>query len=150
MVAKVTIGPRHNAAVTRLARHLTRAVGDNAAVQVQGSIRLDNYSEPEPDIALLKPRDDFYESALARPSDVLLAVEVAESSLEFDTTIKAELYARTGVHEYWVVDITTRSVIVYSMPAGGQYQRTMRRVDQSPFAPAMLPACFVRLHDIFG
>ena len=150
IVGKVTIGPRHNAAVNRLARHLTLTAGEHAVVQVQGSVRLDLYSEPEPDIALLKPRPDFYASALAGPSDILLVIEVAESSLELDTTLKAELYARSGVSEYWVVDITARSVIVYSLPADGRYQQMTRRADQQPFAPVLIPACPVRVHDIFG
>lgn len=150
VVTKVTIGPRHNAAVSRLGRHLTLAVSESAQVQVQGSIRLDDYTEPEPDIVLLQPRSDFYASKLAGPSDVLLAIEVAESSLELDTTLKAGLYARTGVHEYWVVDINARSVIVHSKPADGRYQQVHRHVDERAFAPVLLPACEVRLADIFG
>lgn len=154
VVVKVSIGPRHNAAVSRLARHLARhlmlAVDESAQVQVQGSIRLDDYTEPEPDIVLLKPRSDFYASKLAGPSDVLLAVEVAESSLELDTTLKASLYARVAVHEYWVVDIEARSVIVHLEPAEAKYQQVHRHVDERAFAPELLSTCPVRLRDIFG
>lgn len=150
VVRKVTIGPRHNGAVSRLARHMTFAVGDEALVQVQGSVRLDAYTEPEPDIALLKPRADFYASALARPIDILLIVEVAESSLALDATLKADLYARTGVPEYWLVDVNARAVIIHSLPVDGRYQRVEYRADEAAFAPTLLSACVVRLTDIFG
>src|SRR6185369_798112 len=85
------IGPRHNAAILRANHKLSRIVGDEAIVGVQGSIRLDEYDEPQPDLYLLRPKDDFYASGHAGPADILLIIEVADSSLEYDQTIKREL-----------------------------------------------------------
>src|SRR5262245_44026079 len=82
IVALTPIGPLHNASVNRATRAIFAAVGDTAIVQVQGSVRLDLFHEPQPDIVLLRPREDFYASQLPGPADILLVVEIAESSVE--------------------------------------------------------------------
>jgi Uma2 family endonuclease len=115
------IGSRHNATVTRLARLLNRAVGDLAIVQAQGSISFSSYSEPEPDVALLNPRADFYWSAHPRPADIQLIIEVAESSLRFDREVKLPLYARHDVCETWLVDINGRRLTRHRQPLQGTY-----------------------------
>lgn len=150
VVAKMTIGPRHNAAINRLNRLFGSLVGDAAIVQVQGSVRLDFYTEPEPDVVLLRPRADFYASALAGPSDILLAVEVAESSIDYDRLVKAELYARLGVVEYWLVDLNVDVVTRYTEPVDGQYRRVEPMPVGATFAPQQLPAWRVTTADIFG
>ncbi|MBA2447382.1 MAG: Uma2 family endonuclease, partial [Chloroflexi bacterium] len=91
------IGRRHKAGVDRTAAVLFRGVGDAAIVRVQSSIVLGERSEPEPDVALLRPRDDFYADADETPEDVLLVVEVADSSEVYDRRTKAPLYARHGI-----------------------------------------------------
>src|SRR5262245_32875345 len=90
-IAMVAIGPRHHATVDRATRAFVLKVGESAIVRVQGSVRLDLYNAPEPDLTLLRPRDDFYASRHAAPSDVLLVIEVAESSVDYDRTVKARL-----------------------------------------------------------
>jgi Uma2 family endonuclease len=115
------IGPRHNAAILRGNQALTRIVGDYALVGVQGSIRLDKWSEPQPDLYLLRPKTDFYASGLAQPSDVFLIIEVADSSLEYDQTVKADLYAITGIPEYWIADIQTEKIFAYANTNGHVY-----------------------------
>lgn len=91
------INPPHNGTIHRATQALVRIVGDLAIVGVQGSIRLDLYSEPQPDFYLLKPREDFYTTRHAGPADILLIIEVANSALEYDRTTKLELYAETGM-----------------------------------------------------
>src|SRR2546427_6216574 len=108
------IGPRHSAAVLRANHVLSRLVGDTAIVGVQGSIRLDEYDEPQPDIYLLRPKEDFYASGHAGAPDIFLIIEVADSTLKFDQGIKMHLYAETGVPEYWISDIEHDCVIAYS------------------------------------
>ena len=110
IVAMTPIGPRHNAAVNRATSVLVPVVGNRAIVQVQGSIRLDRFLEPEPDIVLLRPQPDFYASQLPGASDIYLIIEFADSSLGYDRDVKARIYAQAGVREYWLVDLDHRSV----------------------------------------
>jgi Uma2 family endonuclease len=104
------IGNPHMSAVDRLTKMLIEAVGERAIVRCQGSIRISDFSVPEPDFALLKPRADFYKNHTATSEDVLLMIEVSESSLRFDLAKKAPLYAKHGVPELWVVDVQGRRV----------------------------------------
>src|SRR4051812_10451664 len=99
------IGHRHMASVDRLNRIFVPAVGDAAIVRVQGSIALDDYGEPEPDLVLLRYRDDFYSTAPATAEAVLLVVEVADSSDAYDRQTKAPLYARYRIPELWVASL---------------------------------------------
>jgi Uma2 family endonuclease len=138
------IGPRHNASVDRATRTLVTAVGDHAIVRVQGSVRLDRYRQPQPDFVLLRPQPDFYEEALPGPSDILLIIEIAESSLEYDRTLKARIYAESGVREYWLVDLNGRSVSCYSEPRDGAYQRLQRYGAGQSIAPESLPECAIK------
>jgi Uma2 family endonuclease len=137
------IGPRHSAAVLRANNKLTRLVGDHAIVGVQGSIRLDEYDEPQPDIYLLRPKDDFYASGHAGPSDIFLIVEMADSSLEYDQTTKMQLYAETGVPEYWIADIRHDCLIVYTDREKNAYRTVRSLARGSSLAPALLPKCAI-------
>jgi Uma2 family endonuclease len=89
---------------------------------VQNPIVLDDYSEPQPDVALLRRRDDFYEQSLPTPDDVLLIVEVADTTLEYDRQIKVPLYARAGIAEVWVVNLADGQVEIYAEHANGEYR----------------------------
>jgi Uma2 family endonuclease len=97
VVAMTPIGMRHNACVSRATRALVFAAGEDAIVLPQGSVRLGSYHEPEPDLALLRPRADFYASRMAGPADILLIIEIADSSLEYDRDVKARIYATASV-----------------------------------------------------
>ena len=88
---------------------------------VQNSIILNNLSEPQPDIALLKPRADFYEHGHPQPEDILLLVEVADSSIEYDRDVKIPLYASSGICEVWLVDIYEQLITVYRYPHADGY-----------------------------
>ena len=113
ILAMSPIGPPHGAAVDRDNRAMVNIMGDKAIVRVQGSVGLDEYSEPQPDIVLLRPRDDFYATQLPGPPDILLIVEVAQSSLDYDRIIKARVYAETGIPEYWVADLNHDCLFIY-------------------------------------
>ncbi len=116
------IGTRHWSAVSRLNRLLVQALGERAVVSIQQSIRLDRYTEPEPDVAVLKPRDDFYSGALPTGRDALLVIEVAESSPAYDLRTKARLYATHGVPAYWVVDLAGGRLHCFTAPDGGSFR----------------------------
>ena len=112
------IGSKHYSAVARLHRMLQLAWADKAMVVAQSPLRLSKRSEPEPDIVVLKPRDDFYASALPTGPDSLLVVEVSDTTLAYDVRIKAPLYARHGVPEYWVFDLSGQRLRIFRQPQG--------------------------------
>ncbi|HEC11986.1 MAG TPA: Uma2 family endonuclease [Acidiferrobacteraceae bacterium] len=118
------IGSRHAATVAHLTRLLTSAVGEHAIVWVQNPIVLDDHSEPEPDLALLRPQADYYASGHPQPADVLLIIEVADSSLHFDRDVKIPLYACQGIAEVWLFDLEAKRLTVYRNPSEDGYQKT--------------------------
>src|SRR5919205_4133214 len=116
------INDPHAACVNRLNQLFSRRyAGDVALVAVQNPIRIENYDEPQPDIALLRPRADFYASATPTPADILLLVEVADTTLRTDLGRKARIYASGGVTEYWVVDLNNGVLYVHRSPSGATY-----------------------------
>lgn len=123
------IGSRHQGCVNRLTALLTEFAARRYVVGVQGPLRLGEHSEPQPDIALLKPRDDFYSAGHPTPEDVLLLIEVSETSAGYDREVKLPLYARAGVGEVWIVDLGAQTVEVNSHPEAGFYgtATTVRR-----------------------
>lgn len=118
------IGSRHAACVGRLTKLLERLAGDGAIVWVQNPVQVNDYSEPLPDVALLKPRDDFYAQANPRPADVLLIIEVADSSVEYDRYIKMPLYAQAGIPEVWLVNLPKETIEINTLPLNDTYQET--------------------------
>jgi Uma2 family endonuclease len=116
------IGSRHAACVNCLNTLFTRQAGDAAIISVQNPIRLNDYTEPEPDIAVLKPSDDFYVTAHPTVEDILLVIEVAETSLEYDREIKIPRYAQAGIPEVWLLDLQHQLVMVYTQPKNDAYQ----------------------------
>ena len=139
------IGPRHNAAVLRATNALVKLVEGRAIVGIQGSVRLDEYDEPEPDIVLLRPKDDFYASGHAGPPDIFLIIEIADSSLDYDRTIKTGLYAEKGVPEYWVADIRSDCLFVYSDPHENTYREIRQFQRGDTIAPRLLPDCRIKI-----
>ena len=118
------ISSRHAGAVNRMTAALARLqVEGRAVVSVQNPVRLGEFGQPQPDVALLRPRADFYSTAHPGPEDVLLVVEVAEASAEYDRQVKVPLYGRWGIPEVWVVDLEGDRVEVYREPTGEGYGR---------------------------
>ncbi len=115
-------GPRHNARVMRAAKLLERRFGDRCLIGSQNSIALHEYSEPEPDLSVLKYRADCYEHALPEPADVLFLIEVSDSTLAYDRDLKIPLYAAADIAEVWLVDVQARSVTVSREPEGNHYR----------------------------
>ncbi len=131
------IGPRHAGHVNRLAGLFYHACSDLAIPAVQNPVRLGERSEPRPDLALLRRKPDYYASGHPTPADVLLLVEVAETSADPDRRAKMPLYARSGVQEAWLVDLQQETATVYRHPFAGGYRtaRVLRRGGQvSPIA----------------
>lgn len=116
------IGSPHAACVSRLAELLYETLGRRVQINVQNPIQLDDYSEPQPDLAVLKRRPDHYAQAHPRPVDILLVIEVAESSIEYDRAIKVPLYARAGIPEVWLIDLNQDRIRAFGEPRAREYQ----------------------------
>jgi Uma2 family endonuclease len=140
----------HVACVMRLNRRFVVALGDRALVSAQGAMRLSAYSEPEPDIAVLRYRDDFYEGALPQPGDVFLVIEVANSSLRHDRDRKLPLYAAGGVSEVWIVDLRGRRVLAYREPTPDGYRQNIAYTEGASISPLAFPDLVIGWEDIFG
>ena len=150
ILKKSPIGSRHVASVNRLHMQLSSLLRRRAIVSVHNPIVLNDFSEPEPDIALLKPRDDFYAQAHPRPTDVLLIVEVADISIDYDRDIKLPAYARSGVPEVWLADILAETVTAHTEPANGVYltMRSYQRGDS--ITPLHFPDLSIEVVNILG
>ena len=144
------IGRRHNSRVDWLTDTFTGSLRGRAIVRVQGSIVLDDNDEPEPDLVLLRFRDDYYTDSDARPADVLLIVEVADASEAYDRRTKTPLYARHGIPELWIVDLNRDRITRYidSTPGGYATTRVFRRGDS--LSPLAFPTLVIDVDDILG
>jgi len=144
------IGRRHAACVDRINRLFSNILGIKVIVRVQNPIILNNLSEPEPDIALLKPRADFYESGHPQPQDIFLLIEVADSSLEYDRDVKIPLYASSGISEVWLVDIYEQVIIVYRYPSENGYSDIQTLSRGEKLSIQAFPEINLVVNDILG
>lgn len=142
------IGPPHAASVNRANQVLMRLTSGRALVSPQNPVRLNLFNEPAPDLVLLRPRDDFYRHAHPGPADILLIVEIADSSLRYDREVKGEIYARYGVVEYWLVDLGAGTVTSYSAPEDGRYRVVAVHTRVDALSPKALPDCSVAVADL--
>ncbi|MGH2673982.1 MAG: Uma2 family endonuclease, partial [Actinomycetota bacterium] len=150
ILEKPVIGSSHAGCVDALNRLFVRAVGDRAIVRVQGPVQLDEYSEPEPDLSLLRPRADFYRTSHPAPQEVLLIIEVSDTSAEFDRRVKAPLYARAGIPEYWIVDLSRGVVEVQRSPAEVGYRERQELRLGDRLEPGTMPDAVLDVAQILG
>ena len=122
IMAMAPMGSPHAAGVDRTNRLFSLSVGERAIVRVQSAVRLSERAEPEPDLALLRPRPDFYAARHPGPDDVLLIVEVSDTTLAYDLQVKVPMYAAAGIPEVWVVDLPHACLHVSREPVGGEYR----------------------------
>ena len=144
------IGRRHTACVNRLNSVFSQLLGKKVIIAVQNPIILNNLSEPQPDIALLKPRADFYESGHPQPQDIFLLIEVADSSLEYDRDVKIPLYASSGITEVWLVDIYEQVIIVYRYPSENGYSDIQKLSRGEKMSIQAFPEVNLVVDDILG
>ena len=150
IIAMSGIGPEHMATVDSSNEFWVTAARGRAIVRIQGSIRLDEWNEPQPDVALLKRRADFYRSRSAGPDDVLLLIEVSDTTLRRDRRVKLELYARFGVPETWIANIQDRTIEVYSDPVNGEYTARQTFRHGQTVTPAAFPDIALPVSDVIG
>lgn len=120
------IRSKHAAVVDHLAMIMNQLAKGNVIIRVQNPVQIDGTNEPEPDISLLKYRSDFYASAHPVPADVLAIIEVSDASIRFDTDVKVPLYASHGIPEYWIIDLESNRIEVYTNPKEGTYAKILR------------------------
>ena len=149
LIAMAPIGSYHAGTVTGLTHRLVVETHRRALVSVQNPIRLDDHNEPQPDFALLRPREDGYRDALPGPADILLVIEVAESSLAYDRTIKANLYARSGIPELWIVDLTGARVLLFRDPSPEGYRDVTEALGGAVLEPSQLPGVRIETGTLF-
>lgn len=143
------IGAAHANMVKRLVRLFERKFQVNAITAVQDPIALDEMSEPEPDIALLTPEFDLNGDGLPRPEDVLLLIEVADSSLHYDKEFKVPAYARGGIREVWLIDLTKKRVYIHRDPrSDGNYASLRTIAEEDTFTPVAFPELQLTFADL--
>ena len=125
-------------------------IGGKAIVSIQNPVRFDEHSEPQPDVALLRPRDDFYADAHPTPSDVLFVAEVADTSEDYDRDVKLPLYAQAGIPEVWIVCLRDSLVLVHRDPVGGGYGEVSQARPGESVDIRGVPGLAVSVADVLG
>lgn len=144
------IGPRHAGCVINFNRLLMMRLGDRVVLSPQNPVVIRPRSEPQPDILLLRPRSLSYSRAHPTPEDVLLAVEVADTTVRFDRIVKGRLYARAGIFEFWLANVESESLMVHRTPGPGGYG-VITTVDRDgTIAPLAFPAEQFAVADFFA
>jgi Uma2 family endonuclease len=141
-------GTAHTAAVTRINRLFGDRLGARVLLRLQDPIALDNYSEPEPDVAIVKPDPLDYEEHHPTVADVFLIIEVADSSLKFDCEVKAIAYAKSGISDYWVLDVVGRKLHVFRLPTAEGYQSETILLEGVTVFPIAFPDCEIRVEEM--
>ncbi len=152
IIDMVPIGNAHAGTVDFLTMKLTKAIDKQGIVRVQGPVSLGEYSEPEPDLSVLRFKDDFYRTGNNHPSgnDILLLIEVAVSTLSYDREIKIPLYASHQIPEVWLVVPEEKKLHIYSSVIDSQYREVRTVVDLANVAVPGLNNCSVNLSQLFG
>lgn len=150
VVEMAPIGPPHSARVDRCSNHLWRALGTDVIIRVQSPLHLSDISMPEPDLTVLRHRDDFYGSRHPTVADVLLLIEVGDSSARFDREVKLPLYAAASVVEVWLLDVGARAISIFRDPGPGGYQTVSEARQGDVLRPAALPYAVVAAADLLG
>lgn len=147
IIVMAPIGKHHIIAVRRLNRILNRRYADLCYVDCQSPVVLDNFSEPQPDILLVSLKIDETDEK-PTPTETLLAIEVADSTVRYDSTTKLRAYARAGIPEYWIVNLADNAIDVYRQPSGETYAEHFRRERKDEIAPAAFPDRPIAVADI--
>ncbi len=144
------IGPRHAIVTDTLNELLVTGFAGRTRIRCQEPVVLDDGSEPQPDFALVRRPWRGYPHTHPEPDDIFLLIEVADSSLDFDRTVKLELYARAGILEVWIVDLTTDLVLVHRRPSGGGYGLVVRVEAPGALGVEGLPGVMIPVAEVFA
>jgi len=150
MIEMSPIGYFHAACVTHLNELFARQKGKSALISVQNPIHIDDFSEPEPDLVLLRPNASLYKTGHPTASDILLLIEVSDSTVKYDREVKIPLYAQAGIIEAWVVNLNAQKVEVYRHPKAESYIDKQVFQRQDILVPTQLSHVKIQVSDIFG
>lgn len=150
LIEMAPIGGPHMNVVNKLTRLLVTAVGDQGVVSIQNPVILPPYSEPQPDVTILKPGFDNLAAGVPRGSDVLLLIEVADTALAYDRGRKLPLYAQHGVSEIWIVNIAAKRLEIYGEPGPSGYRRKLELGPGDEVSPAALPGVKIQVDALFA
>ncbi len=141
-------GTAHSSATTRTARLIGQLLGDRVLLRLQEPIRFNNYSEPEPDIAVVQIDPLDYADHHPTASEVYWVIEVANSSFETDCGLKAKAYARSHILDYWVLDVTERKLHVFRDPSHDGYQSETVLLEDATVSPLQFPNAIAIVRDL--
>lgn len=148
IVSKMTQGHFHISCINRLNRLFSSIIGDLGIVSIQNAVSIGEISEPEPDVSILKYRDDFYEKAKPTEKDVLLLIEVSDSTMSYDRKVKISLYAEASIEEVWLINLSRKIVEVYTQPENGKYKVVEKVSRNQTITPKLLPELTIKVSDI--
>lgn len=149
IIRMAAMGRRHARSLMRMSRVTYQRIGNITVIRVQMPVAIPHFDEPEPDIAVLRPREDDYENHPA-PDDVLLLIEVSDTSLAYDRGVKLPLYARAGIPEVWIVNLAGEEIERYTEPAGGRYRVVTRAGRGETLASVTVPELEVEVDAVLG
>jgi Uma2 family endonuclease len=144
------IGDRHAMCVNRATMIFARGLGDKVVVSVQNAAHMDRYNEPQPDVVLIRPREGFYGTGHPNPADVMLLIEVSETTVRFDRTVKLPMYARNGIREVWIVDLNRNIIELHRGPKGSTYTSIETRGRTESISPQEFPDFTIKVEDLLG
>jgi Uma2 family endonuclease len=150
MIDMAPIGPPHGGRVKRLNHLFSKQLGDSAIVSVQDPIQLNDDSEPEPDIAILRPEPNFYSERHPTPDDILLLIEVSDSTINYDRDKKLPLYAKNAIIEIWLVDLGAKVVEIYLDPQPQGYATKNIAEPGDILMPSQLPHVTITVSEILN
>ena len=150
VVSMPPIGSHHNGSVGGLDELLRDLLGKRVTILTQGPLMLPQFGAPQPDILVLKRRDDFYRSANPTAADVLLLIEVSDSTLVQDRDTKGPMYAAAGIPDYWIVNLVDSALLVYRRPVDGAYRSEQVLGREDTIQPLAFPDVSIAVADILG
>ncbi|MDZ8054045.1 MAG: Uma2 family endonuclease [Aulosira sp. ZfuVER01] len=145
MVAKRTA---YESAITCTDRLLRNGISNEVLLRFQSPVQLDNYSEPESDVAVVVPDSLDYDDHHPTPSEIFLIIEVADTSFKYDTEVKALVYAKSGILDYWVLDVNRRKLHVYRLPSPEGYQSETILAEDVQISPLAFPECIITVREM--
>ncbi|MDF0554083.1 Uma2 family endonuclease [Kamptonema sp. UHCC 0994] len=150
IILMAAIGTRHAGCVRRVARVFSQLPENRAIFDVQNPVQLSERAEPQPDVVLLQPRADYYDTAHPTPSEVLLLVEVADSTIDYDRDVKIPIYSRSQIQEVWLVNLVAECLEVYRQPTPNGYSLIQRFWRGQQVSPLAFPELEVSLDFVLG
>jgi len=144
------IGFGHSGRVMKLNWMFSRLLGNRAILNLQNPVQFRPRGQPQPDVMLLRPRDDFYTTSHPTAADTLLLIEVSDSSLAYDRNTKAPIYAQAGIADYWIVNLTDAQLLVYRQPVDGVYRSVEVLGKGDSIAPLAFPDVTISVSEILA